>query len=226
MLPIIVLYFIFVYFKKYILQLIKRIKKNKIKRLYRNEFDKEIRNYKLKKTKVFFHLEIINEKNPIYTKFTVFNRTYFNLIPGEAIVLTMSTNNIIKSDLQKIAILSSEDDTYRQSFIFSVNLRQDNHYQVILDIQEEQTAAVEIVFYSKENDIPSILETKNFKIEYIEEYNNIPKIKRFNVVNIDINSIRDMYNSYANNKIADKAFESFSTEDLFIYFLNLIILIK
>ncbi len=63
--------------------------------------------------------------------------------------------------------------------------------------------ATEIVFYSKDNIIPNELKAGDSLIKnYEKEF--IPRIKRFYVINIDVNDVKLFYNYYSSNKLDEQ----------------------
>ena len=170
-------------------------KKKRFIKIFLDELNKKMKNYKHKKTELIFNFEIFNEKNVLYNKLIIFGKSY-SIEPNKSLKITINKDDLIKSDFTDNITLSNSNSN--KSFLITINLRQENYYQTFLDILNN-TNATEIVFYSKDN-IPESLSSKHLKLKTFDT-NEIPRIKRFYAINIDVNEVKSLYNHYASNKM-------------------------
>ena len=178
--------------------LVAKMDKERFIELFLSKFNKKLENYKYKKTELIFNFEIINKDNPLYNKLTIFNKTH-PIEPNKPLRIIVNRKDKIKSDFNDYITLSNRNSS--QTFIIAINLRQENFYQTFLD-STNNTNATEIVFYSKDSNIPKNLSAGGLKIKNLET-NHIPRIKRFYAINIDVNYVKLLYNHYASNKMED-----------------------
>ena len=188
--------------------LVSMMEKKRFIKQFLFELNKKLENYKNKDTNLIFNFEIKNKKNPLYNKLIIFDKSY-PITPNKSLNITINKNDMIKSDFTDYVTLSNANS--RKSFLININVRQENFYQTFLD-SLNNTNATEIVFYSKDNNIPENLSAGDINIKNLET-NDIPKLKRFYAINIDINDVKSLYNQYASNKMENE--EKIKT-DIFI----------
>ena len=164
------------------------------------DFNKKIRKHIYKETKLIFHFVIKNRENRLYNKLRIFNETH-SIEPDKPLNIKIDKKNLRKSDFTGKITLSNSD--LSKSFLININFRQENYYQTFLDCSDN-TNSTEIVFYSKDKNIPNQLSAGYSTINNYEK-SSIPRIKRFYAINIDINVIKSIYNSYASNKLEKNA---------------------
>ena len=174
-------------------------KKKRFIKSFLHEINYLMKDYKNKGTELIFNFENKKRTNLLYDKLTIFGKTY-PIEPNKSLRIQISKKNLIQSDFIDKVTLSNSNIS--KSFLISINLRQDNYYQTFLDFSKEATNATEIVFYSKNNNIPSNLSAGYITIKNYET-NFIPRIKRFYVININVNDVKMMYNFYASNKLGN-----------------------
>ena len=184
-------------------------KKKRFVEAFLHEINYLMKDYKDKGTDLIFNFENKKRTNLLYDKLTIFGKTY-PIEPNKSLRIQINKKNLIESDfIDKITLSNSITS---KSFLISINLRQENYYQTFLDFSKETTNSTEIVFYSKNNNIPNNLSAGYTSIKNYET-NIIPRIKRFYVININVNDVKMMYNFYASNKLEnDKTLKT----DLFI----------
>ena len=163
------------------------------------EFNKKMEKHIYKETELIFNFVIKNRANKLYNKLTIFNTTY-SVDQNKSLRIKIHRKNLLKSDIIDNITLSNSNTS--KSFLISINLRQENYYQLFLDCLKK-TNATEIVFYSKDNNIPNNL-SAGYSIIKNYEKTFIPRIKRFYAINIDVNDVKSFYNSYASNKLEKK----------------------
>ena len=209
---IVLIFMIFFHFFKIIISIIRSIilaiTKKKFLKSFLKEYNKLVNNYLNKETELIFHFQIINKNNELYNKMTIFNKEY-EIEPNKPIRIKINEKNLIEPDITDYVSLSNSKSN--KSFLITINLRQENHYQTFLD-SVKNTNATEIVYYSKDKNIPNNLSAgytviKNFETEFI------PRIKRFYGINVGINDIRLLFNYYSLNKLEEK---KIINTDLFI----------
>ena len=174
-------------------------RKKRFIKAFLHEINYLMKDYKNKGTELIFNCENRKRTNMLYDKLTIFGKTY-PIEPNKSLRIQISKKNLIQSDFIDKVTLSNSNIS--KSFLISINLRQDNYYQTFLDISNEATNGTEIVFYSKNNKIPSNLSAGYITIKNYET-NFIPRIKRFYVININVNDVKMMYNFYASNKLGN-----------------------
>ena len=168
-----------------------------------------MKEYKDKGTDLIFNFENKKRTNILYDKLTIFGKTY-PIEPNKSLGIIINKKNLIQSDF--IDILTPSNSNISKFFLISINLRQKNYFLTFLDISKEATNATEIVFYSKNNNIPNNLLTCYTTIKNYET-NFIPRIKRFFVINKKVNDVKMIYDFYASNILENgKALN----DDLFI----------
>ena len=133
--------------------LVAKMDKERFIELFLSKFNKKLENYKYKKTELIFNFEIINKDNPLYNKLTIFNKPH-PIEPNKPLRIIVNRKDKIKSDFNDYITLSNRNSS--QTFIITINLRQENFYQTFLD-STNNTNATEIVFYSKDSNIPKNL---------------------------------------------------------------------
>ena len=156
-----------------------------------------MKDYKDKGTDLIFNFENKKRTSLLYDKLTIFGKIY-PIEPNKSLGIIINKKNLIQSDFIDKVTLSNSITS--KSFLISINLRQENYYQTFLDFSKETTNSTEIVFYSKNNNIPNNLSAGYTSIKNYET-NIIPRIKRFYVININVNDVKMMYNFYASNKL-------------------------
>jgi hypothetical protein len=168
-----------------------------------------MKDYKDKETELIFNFENKKRTSLLYDKLTIFGKI-FPIEPNKSLGIIINKKNLIQSDF--IDILTPSNSNISKFFLISINLRQKNYFLTFLDISKEATNATEIVFYSKNNNIPNNLLTCYTTIKNYET-NFIPRIKRFFVINIKVNDVKMIYDFYASNILENgKALN----DDLFI----------
>ena len=184
-------------------------KKKRFIKAFLHEIKYLMKDYKDKETYLIFNFENKKRTSLLFDKLTIFGKTY-PIEPNKSLRIKINKKNLIKSDfIDKVTLSNS---IASKSFLISINLRQENYYQTFFDFSKETTNSTEIVFYSKNNKIPNNLLAGNTSIKNYET-NIIPRIKRFYVININVNDVKMMYNNYASNKLENgKALQT----DLFI----------
>jgi len=184
-------------------------KKKRFIKAFLHEIKYLMKDYKDKETYLIFNFENKKRTSLLFDKLTIFGKTY-PIEPNKSLRIKINKKNLIKSDfIDKVTLSNS---IASKSFLISINLRQENYYQTFFDFSKETTNSTEIVFYSKNNKIPNNLLAGNTSIKNYEA-NIIPRIKRFYVININVNDVKMMYNNYASNKLENgKALQT----DLFI----------
>ncbi len=191
--------------------LIAKYKKERFIHFFLYELNKKMGNYLYKETQLIFFFEIKNRRNELYDKLSIFNTTY-PIQPNKPLRIKINRKDLIKSEFTDYVTLSNSNSS--KSFLININLRQENYYQTFLDCSKNINTmnATEIVFYSKDNIIPNELKAGDLLIKnYEKEF--IPRIKRFYVINIDVNDVKLFYNYYSSNKLD----EQYSIQkDLFI----------
>jgi len=172
-------------------------KKKRFIKAFLHDINFLMKDYKDKGTDLIFNFENKKRTNLLYDKLTIFGKTYL-IEPNKSLRIQINKKNLIKSDFIDKVTLSNSITS--KSFLISINLRQENYYQTFLDFSKETTNSTEIVFYSKNNNIPNNLLAGNTSIKNYET-NIIPRIKRFYAININVNDVKMMYNFYASNKL-------------------------
>ena len=162
------------------------LKKKRFIKLFHKEINHLIKEYKNKETKLIFIFENKNRTKLFYKKLIIFGHTYL-IDPNKNLRIKSNYNNLIKSDfIEKVTLTN---DTISKSFLIGINLRQENYYQIFIDISSENTNSTEIVYYSKNNNVPNKLRA-GFNIIKNYESNYIPKIKRFCIININVVDVK------------------------------------
>ena len=109
----------------------------------------------------------------------------------------------------------------REEFLISIKKHHVNYGVIWIDIENEKTYSLEIVFYFK--DLKDSFEEIIVKDRKIVSKENFQKTKRYNLININKNISIQIFNDYSDNKIenSDKIDLNyiFSSSNLFYNFI-------
>ena len=191
-------------------------KKEKLEKFFcLHNLREKIKVYEKRETKAIFYCEKL--VSIYYSKLLIFNSEY-DLDIKKPIEIPIDKKNPIKSDFTEKIILKSINGETKE-FIINICYYMNNYYQVLLDNIEDPITS-EIVFYSKKQAFPETFKGTNIIFKEYDN-NNIPLLKRYNIININRNELYEIYNKYAFNKLKDEnkfLLEKFNS--LFINFID------
>ena len=170
-------------------------KKEGKKNLFKLEpsLEEEMKNFKLKKTKLIFHFFRVSDKNRVYNKLHFYSqKKSYDIIEGDLILEFNDIKYPYKYNIaEKIFLLG--DNCPSKIFIIMINKNVENHYNVILDIfNEKKTFSLEAIIYSSlKKYLEQFLGIEQLKI-YVKE-NFLSKILRFNIINARENDLINIY---------------------------------
>ena len=190
-------------------------KKKKIEKFFDlYDLRKEIKDFEKSETKVIFYCEKLVSN--YYSKLLIFNSEYV-LDIEKPIEIQIDRKNPIKSDFtEKITLKSINGET--KEFIINICYYINNYYQIILDKIEDSIYS-EIVFYSKRQKFPKTFKGKNITFKDYNK-NNIPLLKRYNIININRNELYQIFDNYVSNKLTNE--NKFLLEQYNSLFINFI----
>ena len=190
-------------------------KKKKIEKFFDlYDLRKEIKDFEKSETKVIFYCEKLVSN--YYSKLLIFNSEYV-LDIEKPIEIQIDRKNPIKSDFTEKIILKSINGETKE-FIINICYYINNYYQIILDKIEDSIYS-EIVFYSKRQKFPKTFKGKNITFKDYNK-NNIPLLKRYNIININRNELYQIFDNYVSNKLTNE--NKFLLEQYNSLFINFI----
>ena len=171
------------------------------KKIFRlaDDVQKSIDNYKNKKTIINFKFDNFSKNKVKYKKlkFPSINKEF--IIDEKKPIKFEYINNIFpyKNEITEKIILSNDKE--EQDFLIHVKRHHDNYYNISVNIENEKSYSLEIVFYFKEmkTDFGYIMINDNKIIN--EEY--FKKTQRYNLVNVNIDNVIKFFDNYSDNKI-------------------------
>lgn len=206
---------IIIYRKSLININIKR-KKNKLENyLDLHDLRTQIKDYEKRETKVIFYCEKLVSN--YYSKLLIFNLEH-DLDTEKPIEILINKKNPIKSDFTEKIILRSINGEEKE-FIINICYYMNNYYQLLLDKIEDPISS-EIIFYSRKQKFPDTFKGENITFKDYDN-NNIPFLKRYNIININRKELYQIYDNYVFNKLKDEnkfLLEKFNS--LFINFID------
>ena len=174
-------------------------KKNLEKYFGLKELKKDIEFFNSKETILYFHCEKLVRK--YFSALEVFNKVYI-INENDTIRIKVEKIDILSSDFTEKIILKSDEGT-SINFIINISYNMNNHYQLILD-KIENYLSLEVVLFSKENKFPEIKPKNNFIFKDFGEEKRIPKLKRYNLINIPKEDFYKIYNTLSGTKLEEQ----------------------
>ena len=167
------------------------IKKRNLFNLDKN-LEREMNSFRTKQTILYFHFTRYSNDNKSYKViYLPSQEKTYNIKGNELIIDYKDTRYPFKYNVAEEITLFDKDA--QKSFIIVVNKFVENHYNVILDINEnKKTFSLEIIIYSK---IKKCLEEIN-KLQSLKNYfkeNYLQNILRLNIINASVEDLCDIY---------------------------------
>ena len=204
----------FILVKKPLNNFLLSLKKKKLEKYFDlKEFKENIEAFNKKETFLIFHCEKLISK--YYSKLIIFN-TEYNLNENDIIKIKVEKAELMKSDFTENLTLKSEKEEV--NFIINIIYHMNNHYQIILD-KSINYLSLELVIYSKQNKFPKII-TKNALTFKDYKDNEIPNLKRYNLINISKDDFYTIYHINTLEKLDEK--NIFLLQDYYSLFVNFI----
>ena len=176
----------------------------------------EINNFYIKKTRIYFHfIDIYKYDNFKYEKIK-FSPTGKEFKISNNQEVGFEYEDILypyKYNINEEIILIGKNNEIKK-FLISINKHLENHYNIIINKITDKAFSLEIIYYSNIKEFfPEQLQIENID-KFIYEKNHLKYMRRFNIVNISLN---DIYNIYCNEMEEDeklkKKDEIFSIEN-------------
>ena len=170
------LFFIFIlililFYGKVILRF---IRKKKLQYFFNpKDLKHDIEAFHKRKTVLYFYCEKLISN--YYSKLTIFNKDY-NLYNEAIIKIEVNKLELLDSDFTENIILQSPQGD-KMDFIINISYNMNNYYQLILD-KMINPLSLEIVFYSKQNQFPKLINANRLILKDYEN-NNIHSLKRY-----------------------------------------------
>ena len=158
-----------------------------------------------------------NNNNKFYEKIKIFGQIYETSLNVKLVPDKLKSYNDFESQTI-VELINEEDLNKNKKFIININLHQENHYHIIINVKEEEkTYSTDINYYS----IEDVLLPNNVNISNIDlEINNsLYNMKRLVLLNISKKELLNYLNTfeYYKDNINEKIEEIlFNNSDLFI----------
>ena len=190
------------------------------------KLQQEINDFYTKKTRIFFHF-IDVYKGDI---FQVYEKIKFSPTGQEFKITNNQEVSFEYEDIlypykytinEEIILISKNNET--KKFLISINKHLDNHYNIIINKMVDKAFSLEIIYYSTNKEFfPEYLQIENV-VKFSYEKNNLKYMRRYNIVNISLNDIYNIYcDEMEENEKSKKKDEIFSIENENLLF-NLIL---
>ena len=166
----------------------------------KDSIKKEIENYKNKKTMIHLNFKSFSKDKKKYKaiKFLSLNKEISidekNLLEFEYTKNKFQYDNEIT---EKIILLTDEK---KQEYFINIKRHQDNYYNIFIEVENEQTFSLEVVFFFKntKDSFENII-VNDTKIMSKEKF---PKTIRYNLINISLANCIKLFDDYSDNKTA------------------------
>ena len=182
--------------------------------------NKDINNYKNKPTMIHIDFISVTKNTNVSKKLKFFSSNKeFPTIAGKSIDFEYKNEKYLyKSEImEKISLIRDGKEEY---FLISIKRHHDNYYNFFIDIENNLTYSIEIVFYDKDSlHNYKYLEIANTKVEGKEFFT---KTARYNIINLNFDNSVKIFNKYSDitlNENPKECNEAFKQKNLFYNFI-------